>query len=136
MPRNLLVLILMGLATTSQAQVSCPCGGGTRMSDTQISNILGGNTVCAILISERWQEYHTGNSTSTSGDVLELGDNPNGEAVGGWSVSGPVENATVTYNYGTGGSYTYAVCDQNPNYHFCGIKNVTNALVKPGKGGC
>lgn len=138
MPRNFIaVFILLGLASTSQAQVPCnTCGGGTRMSGTQISGLLGGNTVCAILNTERWQEYHTGTSTSPSGDVHELGNTPGGEVVGRWFVSGTEENPTVTYDYGSGGSYTYAVCNQNPLYHFCGAKNVTNASVIPGKTPC
>ncbi|UCV17374.1 hypothetical protein [Ferribacterium limneticum] len=100
------------------------------MSDTQISSLLGGNTVCAILGSEQWQEWHNG------GSIYELGNNSNGENVGTWSVSGTEANAMVSYNYGTGGSYSYVVCDQNPLYHFCGAKNVTGASVKTGKGGC
>lgn len=131
MPRYLTVLfILLGLASTSQAQQSCPCGGGSRMTDTQISNLLGSNTVCAIVGNERWQEWHNGNA------IYELGNNANGENVGTWSVIGTGDTALVNYNYGTGGAYSYVVCDQNPLYHFCGAKNVTNALVKSGKGGC
>ncbi len=97
------------------------------MSDAEISSQLGGNTVCAVLGNEQWQEWHNG------GTIWELGNKVGGEEVGTWSVSGGTDG-TVTYNYGTGGTYMYAVCKQGQNFHFCGLKNVTNATVKSGKG--
>lgn len=137
MPRIFFAFILLlGLASTSQAQVSCPCSGGTRMDVSQINSALNGNTVCAILGSERWQEWHNGSS------IIELGNNPGvGENVGTWSAAGTdASNSTVTYNYGSGGSYSYSMCVEGASapfsYHFCGAKIITNASVKPGQGGC
>lgn len=134
MPRNFIVFILLGLTAVSQAKADCPCTVGVPLDQSQITSLLNGNTVCAILGSERWQEWHSG------GAVFELGNNAAGDNVGTWSTS---PDATVTYSYGTGGSggtYKYSVCQQGQNYDFCGAtfggKNVTNALVKPGKGGC
>lgn len=142
MSRNLIAFMLLGFAAASQVHAVCPissCTGqqGTSLNQTQISNLLNGNTVCAILGNERWQEWHSGSS------VLELGNDANGEVVGTWSTSGAGASATVVYSYGTGGSggvYTYSVCQQGSNYDFCGAafggRDVTNALVKTGKGGC
>lgn len=134
MSRNLIVSILLGLVFTSQANADCPCTTGVPLNQTEISTLLNGNTVCAILGNDRWQEWHNGS------DVSELGNNASGEVVGTWSAS---PNNTVIYSYGSGGSggtYTYSVCQQGTNYDFCGAafggRNVTNALVKPGKGGC
>lgn len=138
MPRNFVVSILLGIAVTSQANADCPCIAGVPLSETDISTLLNGNTVCAILNTERWQEWHSG------GRVWELGNNPNGEDVGTWVT--PLNAGTVVYSYGAGGSggtYTYSVCRQGTTtftYDFCGAafggRNVTNASVKPGKGGC
>lgn len=137
MPRIFITLILLlGFAATAQAQVACPCGGGTRMDATQINSTLNGNTVCAILGAERWQEWHNGSA------IFELGNNPpGGENVGTWSVAGTDANdSTVTYNYGSGGSYPYSMCVEGAtppfSYHFCGAKIITNATVQPGQGGC
>lgn len=137
MPRNFFAFILLGVAVTSQAYAVCPCTGGARLNQTQITTLLNGNTVCAVLGNERWQEWHSG------GKVFELGDNSNGDDVGTWATSGTGASAAVVYSYGTGGSggvYTYSVCQQGQNYDFCGASNggrdVTNASVKTGKGGC
>ncbi len=131
MPRYFTVLILLGLAATSQAYAGCPCTGSTRLNQTQIQSELNGNTVCAIFGSERWQEWHSG------GSILELGNDPNGEVAGTWSVAGNGPNATVVYNYGTGGTYSYSVCkNADSSFDFCGDRLITNASVKPGKGGC
>ena len=102
MPRNFILFIMLGLAAISQTYAACPCTGQTRLNETQINNLLNNSTVCAILGNERWQEWHSG------GRIYELGNNSNGEDVGGWSVVGNGNNATVSYNYGTGGIYSSA----------------------------
>lgn len=150
MSRNFIGYILLGIVAISQAFAACPCTGGARLNETQLTNLLttgdpngtgsAGATVCAIVGSDRWQEYHGGSR------VLELGDNSSGEDVGGWSINGSGNNAAVTYSYGTSGSggiYTYSVCQAGPLYDFCSVsaspgpgRDVTNASVKTGKGGC
>lgn len=134
MLRNFITSSVLGLFVVTQAYAVCPCTEQNRLNQTQIGSLLTGNTVCAILGNERWQEWHSG------ANIMELGNNANGENVGTWSVSGQGANATVVYNYGTGGSYTYSVCQQGANYDFCGAafggRDVTNASVKTGKGGC
>jgi hypothetical protein len=130
MSRNLIVSILLGLAASSQAHAACPCPAADVLRPGELTTLLNGNTVCAIFGSERWQEWHSGSA------ILELGNNPAGENVGSWTTSDNGSNTKVVYNYGTGGTFSYSVCQQGSNYDFCGAKNVTNASVKPGKGGC
>lgn len=135
MPRNFILFLLLGLAAISEAYATCPCTGQTRLDSAGINGLLNGNTVCAIVGNEKWQEYHSG------GRVFELGNVSGGEDVGGWSVSANANgnNATVTYDYGTGGSYTYSVCQASAGapVDFCGtIRDVTNASVISGKVGC
>lgn len=137
MSRIFLLFILLGFTFTAQA-VNCPCSGGSRMGSADINDAFGGNTVCAFILKERWQEFHTAvPNIGTAGDLLELGDNAAGDRVGTWTINGTdASDTTVTYDYGTGGSYIYSVCKQGSSYHFCGARNITNAKVNSGKVGC
>ena len=138
MIRTSLVATLLSLApfATAIAQVTvptCSCGGGTSLAASAINTLLGGNTVCAAVGSDQWQEWHSGSN------VVEVGNNPpDGEVVGVWSTSGTDEtDSLVTYAYGSGGSggtYNYEVCQEGSAVHFCGATNVTNASVVAGKG--
>lgn len=139
MPRNLAVSILLGFVSVIEAYAGCPCvAPGVSLDQAQITTLLDNSTVCAVVGPDRWQEWHSG------GRVYELGNNSSGEDVGAWSTSVSGETATVTYSYGTGGSggiYTYSVCQQGASYDFCGAafggRNVTNASVNAQtKGGC
>lgn len=135
MTRKLLVVGLAFLTCVgsafAQTQTACPCAGGDRLDAASIATALGGNTVCAVLGTDRWQEYHDGSN------VVELGNTPGGETVGSWSTSGTVPgDSQVTYNYGGGGSYSYSVCRELAEFHFCGARNVTNATIRTGKTPC
>lgn len=136
-------LCLAGLALAGQvwAQSSCPCvSGAARVnSGAAINTLLLNNTVCAVLGSDRWQEWHDG------ANIKELGDNFASPAiVGTWSTTGSGGGAIVTYAYNGGSSYSYNVCTQGSNVHFCattpaagaGGRNVTNATLVAGKGSC
>lgn len=124
-------------ATSVYAQANqCICApGATRLSANDIQTLLANNTVCAVIgnsANTTWQEYHQGSN------VVELGNSTTGDIVGTWSVAGgnSAPNSTITYNYGSGGSYTYSMCSQAGLYHFCGATNVTNATINPGKNKC
>ena len=136
MLRNIVVAGLMGVAFTGAAfaQGSCSCAVGTRLNINSIVTALGGKTVCAVLGAESWKEFHTG-ATASGGALIETGRTP-AENVGTWSATGAGSNSIVTYNYGTGGSFSYEVCSQGALTHFCGVKNVTNATLVSGQGGC
>lgn len=125
------------IATSVYAQSNqCVCvDGATRLSATDIQTLLAGNTVCAVIGGNKntmWQEYHQG------ANIVELGNSTDGDVVGTWSVAGgnSAPNSTITYNYGSGGAYTYSMCSQGSSYHFCGATNVTNATINPGKNKC
>lgn len=124
------------MAGNAAAQQNCPCGGGSRLDAGQIQTLLSNNTVCAVLGSDRWQEWHNGAS------FFELGNNfATPDLAGTWSASGTGANAIVTYAYsGGGGTWAYNVCQNGANVHFCtatvGGRNVTNATVKTGKASC
>ncbi len=123
-------IVSLLLTTTAYAQ-QCSCAGGTRMTANEIQELLPGKTVCAVIGNNKntmWQEYHDGSS------VVELGNSTAGDVVGSWTVTGgnAAPQSTITYNYGSGGSYIYEMCSQNGVYHFCGATNVTNATVNSG----
>lgn len=143
MNRNYLISALLAgvfnlvIATSAYAQSNqCTCvTGATRMSANDITALLPGKTVCAVNGNDKWQEYHDGNN------VVELGNSTAGDLVGTWSATGgnAAPQSTITYNYGSGGSYTYVMCSQgNPAtaYHFCGATIITNASITAGKQKC
>lgn len=111
----------------------CTCvSSAALISADEISAALSGNTICGVAGNLKWQEWHSGNK------VVELGNSLAGDDVGTWSVAGGnnKNNSTITYNYGSGGSYTYTVCKEGSSYHFCGATNVTSAFVNAGKAKC
>lgn len=135
-PKLVLIAGTLSLALTGTAIAqNCPCGGGNRLTGNQINALLPGKTVCAVIGNNKntmWQEYHNGSQ------VVELGNSTAGDVVGSWSTSGGngVGNSFVTYNYGSGGSYTYSMCQEGALYHFCGATNVTNATIIAGSAKC
>jgi hypothetical protein len=142
--------VIVGLLAASSvgsvwAQASaCPCGGGSRLNQTQLAAALASRTACAVIGNDRWQELHSGAANASTGPLLELGNKAGGETVGTWIINGTgVPDTTVTYSYTGGNSYTYAVCEEGTgndpttkSYHFCGVKNITNARLVNGQGTC
>lgn len=138
MSRKTAAIGLMSLlmAATAGAQPACPCGGGTLVNNaSDLSTLLGGKTVCAVLGAERWQEWHSGSN------IFELGNNfASPDLAGTWATSGAGVNVIVTYTYAGGSSYRYNVCQEGGNVHFCGSslggRNITNAQLLAGKAAC
>lgn len=130
---------LLAVAAMAQAQGQCTCGGGSRLTQSQIADRLGGRTVCAVVSSDRWQEFH-----NVSGALIELGNTAGGATVGSWSVSGAGNAAQVAYTYTGGSSYSYQMCEEGStslpvesrSYHFCGTRNVTGAKLVAGTTSC
>ncbi len=114
----------------------CSCGSGTVVSsDTGLSSLLGNKTVCAsISANERWQELHSGNTTG-GGPLTDYKRGPNDKVdktavVGSWSIVGNGSNTKVRYNYGSGGTYEYTVCQVNATtLNFCGVTNILGATL-------
>lgn len=146
MNRFVLVAAIAGSLVSGQAIAACT--NATRLNAAAISLLLGGNTVCVPTVTPvaplpmTWQEEHVGNSTSTTGALIDFkrGSNPVDptKTVGTWTVTGTgVGNSTVTHNYGAGGSYTYTVHSIGGTiYGFCGAGPEIVARIKPGSGAC
>ena len=119
------------------------CNQGSSLAGLQA--LLSGKTVCAAVGSERWQEYH-----QPGGGLVDWKKGPTDpvdptKQVGTWSVTSvPVGSSsntrdTVTYNYGTGGSYTYYVCQNASTYTFAataGSTVVAGATLLQGQVAC
>jgi hypothetical protein len=122
------------VAAGASAQ-GCPCGSGTRVSGADLAALLAGKTVCAAVGNEQWQEFHGGGGTG--GTLVDYKKGPNdpvdpSTTVGSWSVA----NDMVSYNYGGGGTYAYAVCQSGNTLDFCGARNITGATLRAGQTAC
>ena len=147
MKKLVLVAVMAGSLVSGQAFAACT--NGSRLSDTAISQLLGGNTVCVpkvTIATMTWQELHVGTLTSTSGALTDYKRGPPpgetvdpSKTVGTWTVSanGGGNKATVTHAYTGGGSYTYSVHSiGGAIYEFCNGATVIEARVKTGGGAC
>jgi hypothetical protein len=109
---------------------------GNSLNQTQLATALTGNTACAVRGNDRWQELH-----QSGGALIDYKRGPSdnvdpSKQVGTWSIVGTGTNARVSYNYGTGGTFTYQVFSNGgSSYSFC---NGTELLVsiKAGGGAC
>lgn len=110
---------------------------GTSLNQTQLGSLLTGNTVCAIRVNDRWQELHV-----NGGDLIDFKRGPGhpvdpSESVGRWSIVGNGASATVVYNYGGGGTFTFRVFSVAGNsYSFCDGAAELPATVITGGGPC
>ncbi len=142
-----LALVMAGLSANAFAQsCACPAGTGTRLNQTQIANVLSGNTVC-VGSAPTWQaqEQHLVGGVLT--DYKRGAGHPTDPTaqVGTWAISGTGGNAAVVYNYG-GTQYSYGVCSTNttpaPNQAvgFCPAGpnpgTATSATLRMGAGAC
>lgn len=137
---SLMAGVVLVLATTGASAQNCTCqSSATRMNQTDLSQALSGRTACAVLGSDRWQEFH-----NASGALVELGNTAGGDTVGNWSIVGTGANAVVRYSYNNGGgTYDYQMCKEGTGttvesltYHFCGTRNITNARLVASTGPC
>ena len=122
-PSALANTVLLGcLALSGHAMAGCTTG--TAINQTMLATVVSGNTVCAARTPDRWQEYHR-----VGGDLIDYKLGPANtidpsEKVGTWSITGTGSNATVVYNYGAGGTYSYSVRSNGGlSYSFCGVEN-------------
>jgi hypothetical protein len=120
--------LALGMAGEAMA-VDCPCtGNGTQLLDVQ--TLVKDKMACArISANQTWQEHHNPNG--------ELWDYKRGSdksdpssKVGTWVAGNATRSApqTVTYNYGPGQVYSYAVCTGSGaagTYLFCNIATKT-----------
>lgn len=138
----LLRTVMVGLSLVAAAgsawSQACSCvPSATRLNVNSLQSLFPGRTACAVLGQDRWQEFHNANFT-----LLELGNTAGGEVVGSWSIIGSGGNGQIRYTYSGGTSYDYQVCEEGTGvvtartYHFCGARNITNARLVEGAGGC
>ena len=132
--------LTLGMAGEAAAQ-ACPCaGGGTQQVNVQV--LVNGKTACAVRGSERWQEFHAAN-----GDVIDYKLGPGSTTdpsskVGTWVAGNATRGSpqTVTYNYGPGEVYSYAVCGPATGpYLFCNVSSkeaIPNVRLQAGQGAC
>ena len=105
-----------------------------------MSTLLQGNTICAALAPDRWQEYH-----ATGGALFDWKRAPGHpvdprEQVGARSITSvTVGNNTreqVTHGYTRGSSYRYRVCQVGATYTFrqvsAGSITITGATILGG----
>lgn len=117
-----------GIATSNVLSVVATQGMGT------LNDLLTGNTVCVSNGAGGWdaQELH-----QSGGNLVDYKLGPGhaidpSTSVGSWSISG----STVTYSYGTGGTYNNAVWDNGDGtYSFCNPAE-TVGTIKAGSGPC
>lgn len=127
-------LVLGCLWLSSEAIAGC---SSAPLNQSQLLVVLSNNTVCAVRGSDRWQELH-----QSGGALIDYKLGPGhpvdpSETVGSWSIVGTGANATVVYNYGSGGTYTYKVYPNGGNnYSFCVGATELLATVKTGGGTC
>lgn len=127
--------VVLGCACLSgQAIAAC---SGASLNQTQLGNLLTGNTVCASRGSDRWQTLH-----QSGFDLIDFKLGPNhavdpSKKVGTWSIGGSGSNRTIIYNYGSGGSFAYTVRSNGGNsYSYCVGTAELVVTVKTGGGSC
>ena len=122
------------LLLSGEAMAACT---GSSLNQSQLGLALSGNTVCAIRNSDRWQELHQAGGALIdykrgAGDPVDPS-----ETVGNWSIAGNGTNATVVYNYGSGGTFTFQVYLNSGNsYSFCVGLTDLPVTIKNGGGAC
>lgn len=111
------VFLLAGISGEAMAA----CTPNTRITNDALATLISGKTVCAVSGSDKWQEYHKPGS-----DLIDWKRGANHptdptKKVGTWSTGGTGSNSRVTYNYGPGQVYSYAVHSvTGSTYTFCG----------------
>ncbi|MGC1818828.1 MAG: hypothetical protein WA900_14375 [Casimicrobiaceae bacterium] len=127
------------------ANASCTSGDLIKSNGPapNIGSVLTGNTVCATLGSDKWQEYH-----QTGGNLYDYKKGPSDPVdpttqVGTWGISGNGSNSVISYTYGST-TYTYSFCGlpaggPYTSYNFQPNTTgslVTGATVHAGQVGC
>jgi hypothetical protein len=134
------IVLFAGIAGEAMA---IDCGGGTQLKNTGsapnvVANAISGKTVCATSGSQKWQEYH-----QSGGSLIDWKKGPSDpvdptKTVGSWSTSGTGASSLVTYNYGTGGSYSYEVHLSGGTYTLCGVGSAPtlDVILRTGQVSC
>jgi len=131
--KRLIITSIVLLAGISGEAMAVDCSASTRIPNGTaggaLATLIQGKTVCAMLGSDKWQEFHSGASEGANNLIdWKMGSghavDPTGP-VGSWSTSGTGNSSRVKYNYGSGGLFSYEVHGANTyvegaTYTFCG----------------
>lgn len=152
--KHFIMSVFLFAFVTGEAMAVCTTGTRIQGRGNVLGKLLQGYTVCKTSTNPdwvwEWQEFHQGNNNG--GDLIDYKHGPSHSTdptttVGSWSITtigqgnDPIVE-TVTYNYGSGGSYTFSVWDQGNGgpYNFCGTSSgatdVLGATLVPGSNGC
>ena len=138
--------VFLSVLATEEAMAVCPTvTSPVAVRSAALTTLLPGKMVCKRNTANTdwdWQEYHSGTSGAANNLIdYKKGSNPVDptKPVGSWSILTQTVNrvttATVTYNYGTGGTYTYSVwahgTGSTATYDFCSATgDVLGATLK------
>lgn len=138
--KKIVLASTVALALVS-GQAMAVCSGNSRLNQTQLSTVLGNKTVC-VGSAPTWtaQEFHSG---ATSGSLIDYKRGPGhavdpSATVGSWAIAGSGNNATVTYSYTGGSTYSWEVFDNGGGaFSFCsGGSSGAEATIKQGQVSC
>ena len=139
------LIILAAVAGTALASLpalslaACAAPSVRVATALAMTTLLQGNTVCLPVATQPTmdaQELH-----QAGGALIDYKRGPGhpgdpSTQVGSWTVIGG-RGAFVTYNYGGGAQYTYAVWTNNNGTHsFCSANPEITVRIKPGGGPC
>lgn len=121
-----IIIFMFGAGQAFPAVAACPTT--SLLSRVQIRDTLSNKYGCASRGAERWNELHDGGGFGPNNVVdYKLGPSDpvdRTKIVGTYTIGGNVVG-TITYDYGSGGAYTYVVqgsTDVNaPPYVFCNV---------------
>jgi hypothetical protein len=101
------------------------CAGFPALNQNGIRSAVGNNMVC-IPAGSGWQdqEYHSGNTSSNSGNIIDYKLGPSSKTdpsttVGTYSISNAGGTGSITYTYTGGSSYTFSVALNGVTIFFC-----------------
>lgn len=123
------LIVVLGLVGEASAQTPllCPCDA-SKIVRTDVAALVTAKTACAMRGNEKWQELHQAGGSLIDYKLGPTSKTDPSEKVGTWlagvaSRTNPLP--TVTYNYGPGGTYAYAICAPNTTttdtFLFCNI---------------
>lgn len=136
--KRLMVTSFVLLAGISGEAMAVDCGVGSQLTNGAVATAVSDKTVCGILGNQQWQEYH-----QPGGSLIDYKKGPGHpvdptKQVGSWSTSGTGASSVVTYNYGSGGTYSYEVHLSGGTYTLCGVSGAPtlDVTLLPGQASC
>jgi hypothetical protein len=132
-----LIVTCVVLFAWVSGEAMAACTANTHITGNALVTLISGNTVCASVGNDQWQEQHR-----AGGQLWDYKKGPNDpvdrtKQVGTWGIN----TNNVTYSYTGGASYTYSVHGPSGGpYSFCtgigGTEVVSNATFKTGNSSC